>query len=215
MTLFADRRQAGSLLLAAMDPFDHTDAIVLGIPRGGIPVAAEIAAGIDADLDVLVIRKIGAPNNPELAIGAVGPAGRPVWNETLCARLGVGPEARQRSLDQARCEVQQRLRAYPGFGRPQLKGRTVMVVDDGVATGVTMGLALDAVRQQRPLRLLLAVPVGAPDTLKKLARRVDKMYCLAAPPSFQAVGQYYHSFDQISDQAVQDLLTGLSRRKPH
>ena len=204
---FADRREAGRLLARELAPYRTPRPVVLGIPRGGVVVAAEIANGLDAELDIVLSRKIGSPRNPELAIGAISEDGRLFLDERIRAMLGV-PEAfiaRQRELQLE--EIARRIALYRA-ARPKvpLEGRVVILSDDGLATGSTMQAALWAVRRERPGRVVVAVPVGAPDTIERIAASAAEVVCLRAPEDFGAVGRFYRSFDQTEDREVVEIL---------
>jgi predicted phosphoribosyltransferase len=212
---FADRRAAGRALGERLTGSVSGDAVVLGLPRGGVLVAAEVASVLDAPLDVLVVRKLGLPWQPELAMGAiagVGDAVETVRVESVLAAVDVPPaafeEVRQRELT----ELQRREAAYRG-GRPPvpLAGRPVIVVDDGLATGATMRAAVLALRRQAPLGITVAVPVGSPRARDALAADVDDMLCLLAPQSFRAVGQAYTDFAETTDEEVRAALDGARR----
>jgi predicted phosphoribosyltransferase len=212
---FADRRAAGRALGERLAGSVSGDAVVLGLPRGGVLVAAEVASVLDAPLDVLVVRKLGLPWQPELAMGAiagVGDAIETVRVESVLAAVDVPPaafeEVRQRELT----ELQRREAAYRG-GRPPvpLAGRPVIVVDDGLATGATMRAAVLALRRQAPLGITVAVPVGSPRACDALAADVDDMLCLLAPQSFRAVGQAYTDFAETTDEEVRAALDGARR----
>jgi putative phosphoribosyl transferase len=212
---FADRRAAGRALGERLAGSVSGDAVVLGLPRGGVVVAAEVASVLDAPLDVLVVRKLGLPWQPELAMGAiagVGDAIETVRVESVLAAVDVPPaafeEVRQRELT----ELQRREAAYRG-GRPPvpLAGRPVIVVDDGLATGATMRAAVLALRRQAPLGITVAVPVGSPRACDALAADVDDMLCLLAPQSFRAVGQAYTDFAETTDEEVRAALDGARR----
>jgi predicted phosphoribosyltransferase len=212
---FADRRAAGRALGERLAGSVSGDAVVLGLPRGGVVVAAEVASVLDAPLDVLVVRKLGLPWQPELAMGAiagVGDAVETVRVESVLAAVDVPPaafeEVRQRELT----ELQRREAAYRG-GRPPvpLAGRPVIVVDDGLATGATMRAAVLALRRQAPLGITVAVPVGSPRACDALAADVDDMLCLLAPQSFRAVGQAYTDFAETTDEEVRAALDGARR----
>lgn len=204
---FADRREAGRLLARELESYRTPRPVVLGIPRGGVVVAAEIAAGLDADLDIVISRKIGAPQNPELAIGAISEDGHLFLDERIRAMLRV-PEsfvARQRAaqLD----EIARRINLYRAVrSKVPLQGRVVILSDDGLATGSTMQAALWAVGRERPGRVIVAVPVGAPDTVETIAAGADEVLCLRAPEDFGAVGRFYRAFDQTEDAEVVEIL---------
>ncbi|MFQ5812110.1 MAG: phosphoribosyltransferase [Anaerolineae bacterium] len=205
---FRDRQEAGQLLAQALTFLEgREDVIVLGIPRGGVVVAAEVARAIGAPLDVYITRKIGAPYNPELAIGAIASSGDVVLDEGLMGRLGVSLEYVQDETERQRREIERRLKKYRG-NRPaqRLEGKTVLVVDDGIATGATTLAAIRALKKQKPAELILAVPVGPPDAVARLRKEVDRLVCLDTPQLFWAVGAFYEVFDQTSDEEVVRLL---------
>jgi putative phosphoribosyl transferase len=205
---FRDRREAGQLLakqLAALR--GRQDVIVLGVPRGGVVVAYEVAQALGAPLDVYITRKIGAPNNPELAIGAVASDGTLVLDHDLIERIGVSDRYVQEETARQRQEIKRRLAAYRG-SRPEadLHGKTVVLVDDGVATGATTLASLRAIKARQPTKLILAVPVGPEDTIQVLASEADQVVCLYTPDLFWAVGAFYSAFDQTTDAEVIQLL---------
>lgn len=205
--MWVDRRQAGEQLARALEEYRGNNVIVLGIPRGGVVVAREVAAHLGCPLDIVVPRKIGAPFNPELAIGAVAADGSRVLDRELIARLGVPAEYLEQETKNQQTEIKRRMKEYRA-GRPplQIAGKTVIVVDDGVATGATTRAAITYVKKQRPGELVLAVPVGPKDTLGRLETEVDRLVFLSAPEVFYAVGQFYERFEQTTDQEVVALL---------
>jgi len=205
---FEDRRQAGELLAKELTWLQgQTDVIVLGIPRGGVVVAYEVAQALHAPLDVYIARKIGAPYNPELAIGALASDGAQVLDQKLIAQLGVTDNYLQKEIEHQREEIKRRWAAYRGNRpEPQLEGKNVILVDDGVATGATVLASLRALRQRKPGQLILAVPVGPEETIQQLSQEADRVVCLYVPDVFWAVGAFYVAFDQTSDQEVIRLL---------
>ncbi|HXG43936.1 MAG TPA: phosphoribosyltransferase [Gemmatimonadales bacterium] len=199
---FADRRDAGRRLAQALERYRSAQPVVLGLPRGGVPVAAEVARALGAPLDVLVVRKLGAPGHPEFAVGAVA-AGATVLHDDVVQQLGIPPEYLDRVIAQEQEELARRERAYRG-SRPgvEVHGRTVILVDDGLATGATAEAAIRVLRAQGAGRIVLAVPVSAPDTLRRLTPLVDDLVCLSAPPGFRAVSLSYDDFSPTSDEEV-------------
>ncbi len=204
---FTDRAEAGRLLAEQIVPLALADPLVLALPRGGVAVGREIARRLGAPLDVLVTRKIGCPGRPELGVGAIAEGGEPVFDADLLGRLGLTEPDLAGTVRRERAELDRRVAAYRG-DRPlaSVRDRDVIVVDDGLATGGTARAALAAVRAGEPRRLILAVPVGAAETVKALTADADDVVVLAAPWTFRAVGQWYVHFDQLSDRDVQELL---------
>ena len=212
--LFQDRREAGSSLARELASFKGKDnLIVLGIPRGGVVVGHEIAKAVDAPLDVYITRKIGAPHNPELAIGAVASDGTLLIDHQLVRRLGVSQEYVDQESERQRQEITRRAAEYRG-DRPRLElaGKAVILVDDGVATGATTLATVRAIKSQQPSELILAVPVGPQDSIESLRQEVDQLVCLHAPEVFWAVGAFYNVFDQTSDEEVKTLLAAARGR---
>jgi putative phosphoribosyl transferase len=205
---FANRQDAGRRLAARLDGYLHrSDVIVLGLPRGGVPVAAEIAARLGAPLDVCLVRKLGVPGHPELAMGAIAAGGIEVLSAPLIADLGIPAAAGQQVALRERLELERRDRVYRGARPPVAVGdRIVIVVDDGLATGATMDAAIVALQQLRPAEIVVAAPVGAPETCERLRRQADHVVCLETPQAFRAVGEWYDDFSETSDQDVQRLL---------
>lgn len=206
---FADRRQAGRLLAEQLARFKKDHPLILALPRGGVPVAYEVATRLDADLDLLLVRKIGAPNHPEYGIGAVVDGEKPqiLVNREIAHQLAVPSGYIHNEAHKQIREIERRRTEYLG-GRQALPvtGRTVIVVDDGIATGSTVRAALRAIREKNPSRLILAVPVGASDTILSLQRECDEVICLVTPDPFYAVGAHYEDFSQTSDEEVRQLL---------
>jgi predicted phosphoribosyltransferase len=207
--VFADRRDAGRRLAAALQHLRERQPVVLAIPRGGVVVGREVAALLGAPIDVIVPRKVRAPFNPELAVGAVAEVGA-VYIEEEAVR-GISPFYLEQEINTQRAEIARRVAAYRGT-RPliDVAGRTAIVVDDGIATGATMVAALRAVRAAGPARLVAAVPVAPPEGLVRLAREADEVVCLTAPAHFQAVGQFYADFTQVTDAEVVAVLASES-----
>jgi putative phosphoribosyl transferase len=200
--MFKNRTEAGRKLAARLLEYKNEQPLVLALPRGGVPVAYEVAAALDAPLDVIVVRKLGAPGQPELGIGAVVDGDHPqsVLNEDVMSLLHVSDAYLEREVAVELQEIRRRQERYRG-GRPPapIEGRTVIVVDDGIATGGSMRAALRGVRRARPRRLVLAVPVAPPETIAALESEADAIVCLNAPEFFHAVGQFYTNFTQTTD----------------
>lgn len=206
---FIDRIDAGRQLAKALASYKTQNPIVLALPRGGVPVAAEIAAALNAPLDLILVRKIGVPFQPELAMGAVvdGAAPLTVRNEEVITLAGISEQDFSAARDQELAEIERRRKAYLGDRpHPELAGRTVIVVDDGIATGATTRVALQAMRLRKPSKLVLAVPVAPTDTLRKLRAEADDVVCLEDYEDFGAIGYFYSDFRQLSDADVINLL---------
>jgi putative phosphoribosyl transferase len=207
--LFRDRADAGRQLLTRLGRLEgRDDVLVLGLPRGGIPIAYEVARGLAAPLDVFVVRKLGVPGQEELAMGAIATGGVRVVNPDVVDALRISPAVLDRVAGEEARELERRQRAYRGDRpEPDVRGKTVVLVDDGLATGSTMRAAVAALRAQGPQRIVVAVPVGAQPTCEELGREVDEIVCLATPEPFLAVGRFYDDFSQTTDQEVHDLLS--------
>ncbi len=206
---FIDRHEAGRKLAAALGAYKGQRAVVLALPRGGVPVAREIAAALGASLDLVLVRKIGVPAQPELAMGAVvdGPEPLTVRNEDVIMLAGVSEAEFAAVRDHELAEIRRRRAEYLGERRhPDLEGQVAIVIDDGIATGATMRAALRALRKQRPRKLVLGVPVAPTSTLAELRDEVDEIVCLEEHEAFGAIGFYYADFRQVSDQEVTDIL---------
>lgn len=204
---FTDRAHAGRQLARQLRQYASPDTLVLALPRGGVPVAFPVAQALHAELDLMLVRKLGLPGQEEFAMGAIASGGVRVLQPGVPGLMGVTQEEVDEVTRREEQELARRERRYRG-GRPppRLRGRTVILVDDGIATGATMQAAVEVARQQAPARLVVAAPVGAPDTVAGLEEQVDEVVCLVTPPRFRAVGQWYRKFDQTSDEEVQDLL---------
>jgi putative phosphoribosyl transferase len=212
---FDDRRAAGRQLAWRLEFLRGQDIVVAGLPRGGIPVAYEVAQALDAPLDVLVVRKLGVPWQPELGFGAIGERGVRVLNDDVLDQTGLGP-AEQDTVEQAeRSELERRVRCYrPGGGPVPVDGRTVVIVDDGLATGATAEAACQVVRGRGAARIVLAVPVGPASVVARLRRVADDVVCLQTLHFLAAVGAWYHDFTQTSDSEVTELLARAARPTP-
>ena len=213
---FKDRGDAGRQLAAVVNRLRLVDPLVLALPRGGVPVAAEVARALHAPLDLLIVRKIGAPGQPELAVAAVAEGDPPtVAVDEHTSRMTDADDAYiEREARTQRAEIERRRKTYRR-GRPRLgvAGKSVVVVDDGIATGSTVRAALQALRRMRPARLVLAVPVAPADTISELSPLVDDVVCLSQPAHFRSVGTYYADFHQVDDEEVIALLD--ASRSPH
>jgi putative phosphoribosyl transferase len=207
---FRDRVDAGRLLAQRLGHLRQHNPIVIGLPRGGVPVAAEIARELHAPLDIVLVRKVGAPHRAELAAGAVGEDGVTVQNGLVLQGLGLSWEDLSRQVRRERAEVERRaVSLRPGRERVDLAGRTVILVDDGIATGSTVVAATRVIRSQGADQVVLAVPVAPPDALERMAELTDEVICLYAPTQFFAVGQWFEDFRQVSDREVRELLRSL------
>lgn len=207
--IFQDRQDAGLQLAAALERFRDSDLLILALPRGGVPVAFEVACALDAELDLVFVRKLGAPGYPEVGIGAVVDGADPqlVLNEGLLREIAPGRAYIEAEYHRQLAEIERRRSAYAGSRAPQsAAGRTVIVVDDGIATGGTVRAALQALRKTRPARLVLAVPLAPADVVQVLGQECDEIVCLAMPEPFDAVGAHYGDFTQTSDEEVVTLL---------
>jgi putative phosphoribosyl transferase len=205
---FRDRDEAGRALGSALlGRWSGNELLVLGLPRGGIPVAARVAQALHAPLDVLVVRKLGTPGHPELAMGAIASGGIQVLNDGIVRQLRISRQTVEAVAARELVELERRERVYRG-DRPRtpVRGRTVLLVDDGLATGATMRAAVEAVRAAGAAIVVVAVPVGAPDSIASLP--ADEVVCLHAPRSFGAVGSYYRTFTQTTDDEVRRVLSG-------
>src|SRR3712207_1397116 len=204
---FRDREDAGRRLAERLSRYREEHPVVFALPRGGVPVGYEISRALGVPLEVLVARKLGAPGQPEFGIGAVAPDGVRVLNEEVVRRLGIPDEYIERITDRETAEVERRLKHFRGDRpEPDVRGRTAILVDDGLATGVTARAAIEALRRRHPRRLVLAAPVCAAQTAELLAPEVDELVCLEAPPDLGAIGFWYRDFAQTPDEEVVELL---------
>lgn len=206
---FRDRSDAGRRLAKALSEYKGQNAVVLALPRGGVPVAAEVAAALKAPLDLILVRKIGVPTQPELAMGAVVDGAEPiiVRNEDVIELTGTTEDEFDAARARELAEIERRRQLYIGErARAEIAGQVVIVIDDGIATGATTRAALQAIRNRKPKELVLAVPVAPGDTIAKLRREVDTVICLETPELFGAIGYFYADFRQVSDREVVAIL---------
>ena len=205
---FRDRAHAGRVLASALAEYaGRDDVVVLALPRGGVPVAAELARQLGAPLDVLVVRKLGVPGHEELAVGAIAPGGVLVLDDRLVRRLGLTRADIEALVARELSELARRQAAFrDNRPPPDLEGKTVILVDDGLATGATMRAAAEAVRKEHPARIVVAVPVAAAETCDEFREDVDEIVCAFTPAPFQAVGLWYEDFTQTTDDEVRELL---------
>ena len=213
---FRDRSDAGRQLAAQLTEYARrSDVTVLALPRGGVPVGFEVALRLAAPFDVFLVRKLGVPGHPELAMGAIAAGGVEVLSDDLIRDLGIPPALVQQAAVRERLELARRDRAYRGDRpQPELRDRAVILVDDGLATGATMQAAVLATRQQAPARIVVAAPVGARATCERLGRIADRVVCVATPEPFDAVGVWYRNFEQTSDEEVTALLAAAASSTP-
>jgi len=206
--LFRNRSDAGRLLAGALEDYkDQPDVLVLALPRGGVPVAYEVARALNVPLDIFLVRKLGVPGHEEVAMGAIASGGIRLLNDDLVRQLNISREAIESVAAREEQELERRERLYHGDKpAPNVRGRSVIVVDDGLATGSTMKVALAALREQQPAKLIVAVPVAPPDTCESLRQDADDVLCAVTPEPFMAVGAWYQSFEQTTDDEVRDLI---------
>jgi len=215
--VFRDRRHAGRVLAQVWPGYaNRSDVFVLALPRGGVPVAYEVADVLHAPLDVLVVRKLGVPGHEEYAMGALASGGMRVLNDEVVQRLGISDAAVDAVTRHEQRELERRERLYRG-GRPlpDMRGRTVILVDDGLATGSTMLAAVRALRAQQPARIVVAVPTAAAETCVQLRSEADEVVCATTPEPFGAVGMWYDDFSQTSDEEVRELLARAEKDATH
>ena len=210
---FQDRIEAGRLLAREFMRYaDQPDLIVLGLPRGGVPVAFEVARALRAPLDVFVVRKLGTPGQPELAMGAIASGGVRVINDEVVREMGIPADVIDAVAEEEGRELKRRELAYRGsHSGPEVRGRTVLLIDDGVATGSTLRAAIRALKSQHPARLVVGVPAAAGSTCRELRPEVDEFVALMTPEPFHAVGEWYQNFGQTSDSEVTELLDRARR----
>ncbi|WP_347258351.1 phosphoribosyltransferase [Methylocaldum sp.] len=208
-TLFENRTDAGRKLAEALGAYaGRSDLIVLALPRGGVPVAYEVARALKAPLDLLIVRKLGTPGNPELAMGAIASGGASVLNRDVVSIYRISDEVIENAAAKERQELERRERLYRGDRPyPDIENRCIIVVDDGIATGATMRAGLAALRQRNPSCIVVAVPLAPVDTVERLRAEVDEVVCLMTPEPFFAVGQGYRDFSQTTDDEVREILT--------
>jgi predicted phosphoribosyltransferase/alpha/beta superfamily hydrolase len=214
MTLFRDRQDAGRQLAAVLKLKGIVRPVVLGIPRGGVPVALEVARALDGELGVVVARKLRAPGQPELAIGAVTASGATFVNEELASLTGAGKQYLERETAAQVTEAARREARFDGHRRPVIRGRTVIVIDDGLATGATAIAALRSLRAEGAARIILAVPVASPETIERMRPEADEVVCLQEESDFYAIGQFYVDFGQVDDTEVRSLLDQFGEGQP-
>ncbi|HKH90410.1 MAG TPA: phosphoribosyltransferase [Gemmatimonadaceae bacterium] len=214
-TLFNDRRDAGERLGELLRPLGSSPGfVVVGLPRGGIPVAFEVASQIGAPLDVCVVRKLGVPGHEEVAMGAIATGGVQTLNATTIRGLHITPEAIRRTLDHERRELERRERTYrDGHPPVDVHGRTVILVDDGLATGASMTAAVTALRQRGPRAIVVAVPVASPSACAELRHVADGCVCILTPEPFEGVGRWYADFSETTDDEVRQLLAAARSRE--
>ena len=215
-TLYRDRIEAGRLLATKLTAYAHRpDVLVLALPRGGVPVAYEVAKALQAPLDVFVVRKLGVPGREELAMGAIATGGIRVINEEVVRMLRIPDSVIDAVAAQEQRELERRERLYrDDRPPPDVSGRTVILVDDGLATGSTMRAAIEALRRQHPARIVVAVPVAAPSTYDEFRAEVDDIICARTPEPFYGVGYWYEDFSQTTDNEVHDLLAQVESERP-
>jgi putative phosphoribosyl transferase len=215
--IFRDRRDAGRQLAARLRRYaDRSDVLVLALPRGGVPVAYEVAQELNAPLDVFLVRKLGVPGYEELAMGAIASGGVRVLNEDIVNYLRIPDEVMDAVAIREQRELERRERAYRADRPPpDVKDRVVILIDDGLATGSTMRAAAESLRLQKPRRIVVAVPVSSPETCNQFRSEVDEIVCAFTPEHFQGVGLWYENFSQTSDEEVRELLKQATQEQHH
>ena len=215
--IFRDRTDAGKILAGHLGQYaDRRDVVVLALPRGGVPVAFEVAEKLNAPLDVIIVQKLGTPGQEELAMGAIASGNVKILNHYVIEQLGISQAQIASAVAHEQKELERRERFYRGDRPPiDVSGRIVILIDDGLATGSSMRAAAAAIRQRQPSQLVLAVPVASESTCAELKEEVDEAVCAVTPMAFYAVGQWYQEFSQTTDQEVRELLTRAAARMPH
>lgn len=213
---YADRRQAAQRLSESLSAYRTHHPVILGIPRGGVVIADTVARELDADLDIVLTRKLGAPGNPELAIGAISENGGVHLQAQIAGRVGADEDYVAREKERQLAEIRARRERYRHvLPKVPLEGRTVIVVDDGIATGATMQASVWAARHEGPEQIVVAVPVGARDAIERLEREADEVVCPYMPVYFYAIGQFFVDFGQVSDEEVIEILQAHSQKQDH
>jgi len=211
--LFKDRIQAGQKLAEKLLEYKDKNVIILAIPRGGVVVAYEIAKVLNAPLDLIIPRKIGAPYQPELAIGAITQDGTIILNEDIVSYLPIPENYIKNEAERQKKEIERRLIKYRGNAiEPNLENKIVIIVDDGIATGATMLAAIASIRKKKPSKIVVAIPVAPPESLEKIKEYADEIICLQTPEPFFAIGQFYERFEQLEDEEVIDILNKIRKK---
>jgi putative phosphoribosyl transferase len=205
---YRNRKEAGMILASQLGKYrNDANLLILALPRGGVVVAYEVADELDAELDVFIVRKLGAPYEPELAMGAIAEGGILLLNDAVINYLSISKENIEKTAKKELEELERRKKLYRnGREAPQIRGRTVLLIDDGIATGATMKVAIRAVRRKEPTKLIAAIPVGAPSSCMELKEECDEVICLRTPESFMSVGSCYQDFEQTTDDEVREYL---------
>ncbi len=205
---FKNRIEAGRSLASALKPYvERPGVLILALPRGGVPVAFEVAQALNIPLDLMIVRKLGLPGQEELAMGAVATGGIKVLNHLLIQKLSISDAVLNLAIDKEKKELKRREQVYRGERPiPEVSGRWVILIDDGLATGATMRAAVSALRQQKPAGIIIGIPVAPIDTVEELRKEADEVVCLATPEPFSAIGKWYEDFSQTSDEEVSNLL---------
>ena len=208
--IFRDRKDSGTRLAQELKELKGKNAIVLAIPRGGVPVAMEVAKYLGCEMDLIITRKVGAPGNPEFAIGSVTQDGELITDREFATSYGVGERYLAEESKRQTDIIKERLRRFRGDRPyPSLKDRIVVVVDDGIATGYTIRAAVQSIRRKNPAKLILAVPVAPQETIEELSKEVDQVVCLSTPEIFYAIGEFYENFEQVEDEEVVRMLKAV------